>query len=391
MVFKAILMMYLIIALQNNSEETPFVETFGKKNVGIAQSTPPQFAEPPKEIWTYRATNPVLELDVSQSDIVYIVTKDCDIIALDKVSGKPKWQIKLPKTRIDFRNANILATGDNSPLYAVSLTGYLYAIQKDKGAVLWRKRFTRGQLIPPAIDSRGVIYLGYRTGHDKGKFLAYDPRFKRIIWQVNTLGAVQNRAVFDSRNTVFYGTDRGSVYARTKNDGHLKWHVRSKLSSPLWEEISASLYVGLNGRLYSNYSARQPKVVPFYGRLCCFNAENGRLLWEKRSSNGISASIIQDKSGTVIFSPDTNQLFALDWQKGTVKWKEELTSAGRQPSIDSRGEVIIGGEDAIEAHSLGTGKLRWSFPASGGVPLIIKATGKEIIFTSHDNTVTALR
>ena len=75
----------------------------------------------------------------------------------------------------------------------------------------------------------------------------------------------------------------------------------------------------------------------------------------------------------------------------TVKWKEELTSAGRQPSIDSRGEVIVGGEDAIEAHSLGTGKLRWSFPVSGGVPLIIKATGKEIIFTSHDNTVTALR
>jgi lanthanide-dependent methanol dehydrogenase len=97
----------------------------------------------------------------------------------------------------------------------------------------------------PYLGANVVMYSAAEDGH-RGKFTAWDPVERRIVWQIDELFPVWSGAVVTAGDVVFYGTmDRWfkAVDART---GELLWRFRTG-SGVIGQPVT---YIGADGRQY---------------------------------------------------------------------------------------------------------------------------------------------
>ena len=383
--------LYFVIAgffHEHNSNEN---SSNSLKEGETSQSKPNPSHENYMLTWSYKSDCGITDVYGEQS-VAYTVTEKYKIVALNAKNGSPIWSAQLPETTNINSSLKILITGKSQPLYVATHSGNLYAVNKKNGKILWRFRFSKTSLSSPSIGSNGFIYLGFETNSGKGKFIAFNPLSKKLVWEHETEGFVQFRSAFDSKKIIYYGTTKGAIYARQANSGRLKWISRSKITPPFWEEVSAPLIHGQMNRLYVSISARQPKVIPLYGNLRCFDTARGKLIWEKNCSNGVHTSVVQGKSGILIFSPETTSFLALDSHTGKIQWTADSNSSGSQPILIPRGKVVFSTQSMIIAYDLVSGTLVWSIPIVDGVSQMTQDEGCAIIFTTRDRiVVNALR
>jgi lanthanide-dependent methanol dehydrogenase len=97
----------------------------------------------------------------------------------------------------------------------------------------------------PYVGANVVMYAAPGDGH-RGKFTAWDPVERRIVWQINERFPVWTGAVATAGDVVFYGTlDRWfkAVHAQT---GELLWQFRTG-SGLIGQPVT---YRGPDGRQY---------------------------------------------------------------------------------------------------------------------------------------------
>lgn len=205
-------------------------------------------------------------------------------------------------------------------LYFANNDGVLFAVSTRNGKLAWRFDSGRVQAASPAIAG-GTVYhtFLYRRGQAK-----------------------------DKRD--------GELVALDADTGKVRWRraLAPSESSPL-------VHIG---RVY---------VGDWSGKVYCFAAASGRLLWTYRTGAEVKGAVTATGRRLFVGSYD-HHFYALDALTGKLLWRssvqERLGARGRFYSTPSAayGRVYVGSTDGkVYSYGATTGELRWSHRTGGYV------------------------
>jgi outer membrane protein assembly factor BamB len=224
-----------------------------------------------------------------------------------------------------------------------------------------------------------VIYLGASGG----KFLTFNTKTKRSIWQVNLKGYS-----FDYASPLVYG---GIVYfSGYKNQSidssarpaGVFYAVDAVTGKELWT-------VKVKGRPTS--AALDEGIVCFGDQeknLIALDSRTGEEKWRFKAGDDIVVPAILN--GTVYFCDADGVIYAVDLKTGQQKWKgKKLPKAGTTLALDKSTAYFGGESHSLFAVDLATGEQKWSFKTSKPcrTPVL---TDKTIYSGCEDKVIYAL-
>ena len=179
------------------------------------------------------------------------------ILAFNADSGTIAWQFQNQARNrdvenLDFGASPVLFDISGLPALAVgSKDGYVYAVKRDTGELLWETQVTDGAgtsgIISSAAAANGKIFLGAQVRGNGGKVVALDQRFGGIVWQqAQSSGIVGAAAV--ANGLVFIGGGDGTLRAYDTETGAQVWSVQR---GAIWGGVSITadrVFVGSNDR-----------------------------------------------------------------------------------------------------------------------------------------------
>jgi len=202
---------------------------------------------------------------------------------------------------------------DGDILYAASNDGFIYALDADTGAEVWRT------FADSAIDASPVYHNGQiLVGDTLGYFYAFNAADGSENWRFDVTSVGGNE------------TDRDFGI----------------LSTPA---------VGADGRIYFGCQNYRLYVL----------SEEGELLWTFEATDAIDSSPVLDDSGAVYFASRDGYLYALD-PEGFQIWETLIGDVFfASAAIDAEGNLIIpsyygnGGTQLVALNS--SGEILWSY------------------------------
>lgn len=220
---------------------------------------------------------------------VYTGTDDGSVYCIDASNGNKLWQTNTGGVKINNLRGNWLAGASDqraspvmfkSRVYAAALDGYLYCLNANSGAILWKYQ-TGGPIVAtPAIDE-DAIFVASCTPSPNGALyklnLDGNLQWKKDIpyvlnassasgWWLLAAPTVGNGIVF-LRNglRLCYGINATTGTTVWTYDGDYNPGTASQLGGVL--QVNAMLYS--NGKVY---------LTDYYS-LTCLNAKNGSVIW----------------------------------------------------------------------------------------------------------------
>jgi outer membrane protein assembly factor BamB len=212
-----------------------------------------------------------------------------------------------------------VALGAGGTVYVPSMNGKLYAVSPPvnprsiTGTIRWTFRFgehpgSRAPIVshsPPAgadgigtgasptIGPDGTIYIGANNSN----FYAISPD-GQLEWlfeaEREIAGIWSTAALSADSSTLFFGANRGGIYALNRQDGSLKWQYRivgSVYSSPALD-ASGTLYTGSTvGHVFAIDSATGRRI---------FDYDAGAPIWTAPAIRPDGSLLIADRLGRVM-------------------------------------------------------------------------------------------
>lgn len=228
---------------------------------------------------------------VEEENIIYLVSEEGNITALDKNNGNKLWDVKI-QGKISAAPAYY-----NDTLYINSSDGYIYAVSNSE--IKWRKNYGPFSYSAPLIHNRR-LYLA----NTKGQIYSVSLEDKKIIWQSSLNSPVFSTPVIIN-DKLYIGTISGQFYSINSGNGNILWqeNLEGRIIDNPAVFSSGALYVGTSsGYIY--------KVL----------ASNGDIVWQKNVGGPIDSPIINNGD---IFYVKTEKLFAFDIN-GRELWHREL-------------------------------------------------------------------
>ncbi len=284
-------------------------------------------------LWTFDARAKMTGTPCVTDEFVYVGDWAGALHALDRSTGKPRWQQKLDSF---IPRGPTLADGT---LFVSSYRGKVYAYEPGSGHRKWVFDSGCSRMYPSPVAADGTVYVGNRcgvflaidasTGKEIGRhesvnwamsepcvadsiiylgrmdwsIYAYRPRTLQVIWRHPTRTSVLCPPAVDGE-TVFCGSDDGNLYALDRKDGRERWRYQTTgwiQSQPVVD----------NGRVYFG---------SFDHCLYCLDAGSGVLLWKFRTDNHVPSGPTL-YSGVCFFGSYDGHLYAVDAETGAFQWR----------------------------------------------------------------------
>lgn len=240
-------------------------------------------------------------------DAVYVAAPDGTLARIDGASGRSVWRVSVGKE---------LSAG-------VGADAAVVVVGTDKGEVLaydpegkprWQAKVSSEVVSPPDV-AEGIVAVWSGDGRVYG--LGADDGTRKWVYQrVNPPLTVRNYAGGTTRRGgLFAGTPGGKLLAMDQATGNLGWegNVATPKGATELERITdiTSLPIVLE---------RQVCAVAYQGRVACFDAARGTLLWSRDISSleGLTAD-----ARTLFVTDDKSHLHALDRSTGASIWKQD--------------------------------------------------------------------
>jgi outer membrane protein assembly factor BamB len=254
-------------------------------------------------------------------DAVYVASTDGAVARLEVATGRSVWRIAAGK-----------------PLSAgVGADATLVVVGTDKGDVLafdtdgkprWQTRISSEVVSPPDV-AEGIVAIWSGDGRIYG-LNAADGTRKWVYQRVNPPLTVRNYAGgIVSRGGLFTGTAGGKLLALDLATGNVGWEasVATPKGATELERITDITSLPI-------LQERQVCAVAYQGRVACFDANRGTLIWSRDIS---SLAGIAGDSRHVYVTDDKGDVHALDRSTGASIWRQDKL-AKRQVG----GPVIVG-------------------------------------------------
>ncbi len=290
-------------------------------------------------LWQTHIDRQVSATPGTNSNEVFVTTKDGYLVALDINSGRILWQTALPSLALGA------PTATDDVVVVLCHDSSVVALSADSGKILWTNQATSPSLSLYSNSSpviyNGMVYVGF----DSGQLGAFDLYQGTEPWQVpiavqSSTEAVQNMVDIDGTPAI----DNGALF-----------------------------------------------VTSYHGTLSAVNMQNGQIIWQRKNSS-FEAPVVQNSR--VIVVDETGRILAFDESTGTTLWQQKglLYRFISNPAVINN-EVVVG-DYAGYVHFLslndGTPLARYLISSSGisAAPIVYNNT---VIVTSNNGRVVMLQ
>jgi outer membrane protein assembly factor BamB len=248
---------------------------------------------------------------------VFAAARAGTVAAFDAADGRERWRVEL-KTPLSGG-----VGADARTVVVASDEGDVFALEASDGALRWRTRVSSEVLSAPRVHQALVLVRSadsrvYAYGSDDGKRRwAYQRAPAPLMVRTPAGMAVQ-------ADVVYAGFAGGRLVALALANGALRWEAAVAQPKGATELERVADVVGDPVAI-----GREVCAAAFQGRIACFDAQNGNLLWSRDLSSvtGPSAdaryAYVSDARGAV---------HALDRSTGSSLWKQDRL-AHRQLSL----------------------------------------------------------
>ncbi len=258
---------------------------------------------------------------------VFAASRDGDVIAFDKVTGKEIWQADLSDidgergffdSRQSAQLAGGLTTGMNK-VFIGSENGNVYALGSETGELVWQGK-VKGEIInSPAIDS-GILVVNSASG----VLQAFNATTGKELWKVEqdvpalTLRGLSSPVI--ASGGVIVGQANGSVSVYLLEKGQQGWtaEVGEATGTTELERVvdvdSAPVIFG--DKIYS---------VSSRGNLVSIDLRTGKILWKRQYSSYRQISI---SGNSIFFTTGRGHIYSVNRNDGLEQWSN-LTLSNR--------------------------------------------------------------
>ncbi len=283
---------------------------------------------------------------VVAGDLVFAASRDGDVRAFDKKTGERKWKLDLSDEdeNKDKRSTRLSGgvTAFYDKLFVGSENGWLYAIDQEKGTLLWKHAVPGEILAPPAADSGKVVVVT-----TSGKLVAFDADKGEQLWST---GDDQPRLTLRGQSApviasggVIYGRADGRVGVVLLENGMLA-NV-SRVTSPRGAtELDRIVDVDAQPVIIGD----EVYAVAYNGQLIARKLISNDEVWKRKYSSYQNMAV---GSADLVLTDSVGHLFSVDRASGTEKWSNTQLSWRNVTAPVVFGDYVVVGD--------GEGYLYW--------------------------------
>ncbi len=293
------------------------------------------------EVWANAGSN----INISRlDDSVPAKDKVLDATAL-KRGGERKWSFDA-----DGWVHSSAALGADGSIYFGSAGNTLYALRPD-GTQKWS--FNEKGMVPlhssPAVSKDGeTVYVGT----DVGTLYAIVAEEGTELWRRKIGTWISSTPAIAEDGTIYAGSSDHQLYAFSR-DGEQKWTF--KTSGP----VQSTVAFGNDGTLYAGSDD---------GRLYALHPEGGTEKWTFEADSAIRTHPAVAENGTIYVSSIGGNVYALDPDKGTEQWVFKIGNwIQSSPAIGDGGTIFVGSFDTRLYAINPDGTKKWAFPTQRAV------------------------
>lgn len=307
------------------------------------------------------------------------------VVSMDAKTGAIRWKYPV---RSSVKNTIAAAEG---MILAQDVDGFLYALDAITGKLVWEKKLAIEETLPTLIEgllaSEGVVYAGTGSG-----LCATDLKSGRELWRNSSWRQNQGSTATLSlnRGVLVSSAHWGELLANDATDGSLLWRASK---DGLRHRSSSAVMQGDIFYLASDKS------------LFVMEARTGRILMRKElpySVNVASSPLATDRE--VIFGTATSGLMALERETLEPKWNYRTGPAmiysapyERNPSLTVEASpvlagstVYVGGSDGVlYALDKEKGTLRWKHATGAPMFAAVAISGNTLFAVDFGGNVYA--
>lgn len=194
--------------------------------------------------WTYRAKGAIERAPEVGDDLIYLATASDKVVALDAASGKWKWQYEreTPEGFTIHGYAGPRLRGEQ--LLSGFADGYLVALARASGEVLWARSLASASDQFVDVDSTPALVgdLAFVSSYSGGLY-ALDPRDGSVRWRLPIEG-VGN--VTPREDRLYFAAPRQGLHAASL-DGHVLWRQGLTGAGDLTQPMAVGPYLVFSG------------------------------------------------------------------------------------------------------------------------------------------------
>lgn len=336
---------------------------------GVYRSPGPTHA--PTVKWTFKAAGPIVTSPAIVDGVVYIASLSGHLYAVDRQTGQEKW---------NFKSSRPIASSPavvDGTVYFVSSAGSLVALDLATGqpkwvyAVEYERRFeAQGlhgyppakQTIPDAWDvftsSPAVAHGKVFFGSGDGNVYAVDAKSGVLQWKFST-GDVVHASPAVADGTVYIGSWDSRLYAIDAATGQQKWVYQGGEDAAIHNQVgfqSSPAVVG--GTVY--VGSRDAHVY-------AIDATTGRKKWDYPTSKSWVNGTPAVRDGLVyVGTSDSSRFMALDARTGRLRFNFDAKSYIFSSAALAGDLAYFGCHNGkLYAVNAQTGQLAWEFQTEG--------------------------
>ena len=326
------------------------------------------------------------------NDVVYVANREGEVEALSLENGDTLWETDVREnptfwpwetTESAKLSGGILQA--YGKIFVGSEHGYLTALDRETGEVVWRKTMPGEVLAKPAAGD-GLIFVNLGSG----KLLAVHPDTGEERWNFEqevpplTLRGQSSPTV--ANGGVLLGLETGKLSVLISENGYSAWSA--EIASPKGaSEFERLVDVDTQALISGPYAY----AIAYNGNLAAVDIRSGNVVWKREYSSYRDLSM----DGQSIYVVDSDGvIYGLDKTSGIERWSQPALRGWYLTGPTVAGKYLALGDQEGNLHWLDkeTGELvsREDFDSSGFFIEPVVAGDKLILYT-RDGEVSAVK
>ncbi|MEM7646609.1 MAG: PQQ-binding-like beta-propeller repeat protein [Pseudomonadota bacterium] len=232
--------------------------------------------------------------------------------------GNLLWKFSVPGSKNGIHGSAAL---DQKKVYIGAYNGFMYALDKNNGSVVWANPV--GDYIGASpLLANGSLYISAETSHPDGLLAKLDCNSGRTLWVSDWLeGHSHSSPAYDPETKrILVGANSGKFFAFEEKDGSLAWSAQldgqNKGTPLIWQ---GKVYFGSWDKSYYAYDIK-----------------TGKQIWEQFMGGRIQTSLtLVPGEGIGITNTKVGQIIGIgiDLESGAILWRLKHGDRNNQYSI----------------------------------------------------------
>jgi len=278
-------------------------------------------------------------------NLLFAASNNGIVYALDRLTGKVKWQTKLKGKTISG------GVGLGAGLVLVgTLDGVVFALDAQSGNIKWQTQVASEVLATPVANNQIVVVQS-----QDDNLSAFNVADGTPLWQVDNQNAVLSlrgtSAPIVTNLLVLAGLSSGKIMAVNAENGSIVWEQKIAAGSGRTE---LERMIDIDGNL--QLSGNSLYAVSFQGKAAAFDLASGNLLWSIDASSYVG---LAEQLGTIIIVNADGSIENFDENRQKITWQnKELSMRQLSPPTIGENYVIVSDfEGYVHLLNLEDGKI----------------------------------